>query len=85
MTQNDIKALAKQRLDSMQSYSLKEILKLLWGVKLDHLTLTDDEARKLIGKGIINLQYQLDTAKAGISREKREVERLRSAPQLFKF
>jgi hypothetical protein len=73
----DIKAIAQQKISVMEPCSNKELLNMLWYKDFTNLGLTEAEERKLIRKGIHNLQYQYDVARAGLRRASKEIDRLR--------
>lgn len=74
---NELKALAKQRLDKLKSYSYEELIELLWGDRLHGFTYTDSEARKLIGMRIVGLLFEKETAEKNIKTCLKQMEILR--------
>jgi hypothetical protein len=77
MELTDVKAIAQQKIAMMESGSNGDILKMLWGKDFKNLCLTGEEERKLIRKGIYNLQYQVDLLRAESRRASKEISRLR--------
>jgi hypothetical protein len=73
----DIKAIAQQKISAMQSCSNRDLLNMLWGKDFANLGLTEAEERKLMQKGIRNLQYQHDILRAASRKANKEIDRLR--------
>jgi hypothetical protein len=76
-TDADNTAIAKQKIDKMEYYSLPDLLGLLGGKDLATLATTEIQMRKLIGSGILNLRKQNDALLARAKRAEAALEKLR--------
>jgi len=83
MDTNDIKALAQQRLNSMGNLTNRDLLKMLWDRDFSELKITEDEERKLIGKGISNLQYRCNLSDVAYKAASKEIAKLRQVEIAF--